>query len=253
LYNYIEMFSSEPNTNLVVTKAETNCDDDLVNNMADPLPQKSFTMLLVGRSGSGKSSLLYSLLGKGKKNGIHIGYFGVFENIIICSPSMESFKNDIFKDIADNKKHKIFDEDFVDFVDEFTETNAELGNNTLLVLDDVGSSLRSSAYVEKRFSSILQKRRQKRLSTILLVQKYKDVQPAVRSNITHSALFRSVNNMEEESIINELLHIPKELIKKFLNFVYDKKFNFLFIDLSLEKSALFRYFKNFDLISLNEK
>jgi energy-coupling factor transporter ATP-binding protein EcfA2 len=246
------MFSSEKNKHLTVDKAVSNCDDELVKNLADPLPNKHFSLLIVGHSGSGKSSLLYSLLKKGKNsNGIYTGYAGVFENILVCSPSMSSFNDDIFADLDESKKHTVFDESFINFVDDFTEVNAELGFNTLVVLDDVGSSLRTNIRMEKAFSSILQKRRQKRLSTIILVQKYKDVQTAVRSNISHCAIFRSVNTLEEESITNELVHLPKDVIKRFYQFVYDARYTFLFIDLSLSVSPLFRYFKNFDLISFN--
>ena len=39
-----------------------NCDNDLAKGMCKPLPNKSFAMVLSGKSGSGKTNLAISLL-----------------------------------------------------------------------------------------------------------------------------------------------------------------------------------------------
>ena len=60
-------------------------------------------------------------------------------------------------------------------------------------------------------------------------------------------MFRPTNNKELEALMG-LLPIPKNSFKDLIEFVFDKKYSFLFLDLSLKKSNTFRYFKNFDRI-----
>jgi hypothetical protein len=243
------MYKIIPNKFLKTDKVNMNCDKQLVDKMADPLPNYSFLMLIIGNSGSGKTNALYNLMKKGKnKQGVYSGYRGVFDNIIICSPSLSSAEDDIFKDLPDEKKFTDFDNYFLDFIDDFTLMQSQNDRTTLVILDDIGSSLRASQRLDKHFTSLLQNRRHRKLSCITIVQKYRDVGTGIRSNLTHVMLFRSVNKMESEAISNELINLPKDEIENFYDEVYDKKYNFLFIDMSLQVSPQFRYFKNYDQI-----
>ena len=60
-------------------------------------------------------------------------------------------------------------------------------------------------------------------------------------------MFRPTNNKELEALM-ELIPISKTDFKDLIDFVFDKKYRFLFLDLSLKKSNTYRYFKNFDRI-----
>ena len=73
------------------------------------------------------------------------------------------------------------------------------------------------------------------------------VPATIRANISHVVLFRPTNNKEIEAIY-ELFPITKNEMYQLIEFVFDKKYNFLFIDLSLKESSSFRFFKNFDKI-----
>ena len=64
------MYKVERNPNLKIGKVDMNVDNILAKGIPDPLPEKSFCMVLVGHSGSGKSNLMYSLLKEKKKKGV---------------------------------------------------------------------------------------------------------------------------------------------------------------------------------------
>jgi hypothetical protein len=246
------MYKVEKNPNLKIGKVDMNVDKILAKGIPDPLPEKSFCMVLVGASGSGKSNLMYSLLKEKKKKGIRKSYRKVFNHIIVCSPSMASAKDNIFEELDDYKKWDEFGIEFLNFVDEHTKFASEQDppETTLVLLDDVGSQLRRNQNIEKTLVSLLQNRRHRRLSCMMLVQQFKNLPTGIRSNCTHAAIFRPVNTKEAVAIHEELLApIPKKDLSDFFDFVYDKKYNFLFLDLSLQVSSQFRLFQNFDLIS----
>ena len=240
-------FEVVENDKLFVHKTEMTCDNDFCN-IPDPLPKKSHTMLFVGKSGSGKTSLMVSLLASRKKNNNLQSYKKQFNHVIICSPSLSTLKNNIFKDLSPAKKFTEFDEDLLDFVDDFTQETAELEETTLLILDDVGSQLRKKQSLEKLLVSLLQNRRHRYLSCWILVQKFRDLPTGVRNNSTHMALFRPVNSRETTAIHEELLPIKKDKLNDFMDFVFDKKYNFLFVDMSLQAASGFKFYKNFDEI-----
>ena len=98
------MYEIEKNPNLKIGKIDMNVDGILAKGIQDPLPETSFNMVLVGASDLGKTNLLYSLLKGGKKNGVRHGYRKLFNHFIVCSPSMDSPKNDIFERLDEEKK-----------------------------------------------------------------------------------------------------------------------------------------------------
>ena len=245
------MYEIEKNPNLKIGKVDMNVDGILAKGILNPLPSSSFNFVYIGASNSGKTNLLYSLLKGGKKNRVRHGYRKVFNHVIVCSPSMGSAKNDIFEGLDDEKKWEEFNMDFLNFVNDNTSIASENNETTLIVLDDVGSQLRKKQNIEKALVSMMQNRRHRMLSCMMIVQQYKNLPTGIRSNLTHAAIFRPVNSKEAIAIHEELLApIPKKELNDFFDFVYSEKFNFLFLDLSLQVSSQFRLFKNFDLIKL---
>jgi len=243
------MYSTQENgDDLVINSVETGVDGDLINNLHPTLINKNHIAVFVGKSKSGKSNLLVNLLSKGKnKNGFRQSYKKVFHDVIIVSPSLKSFKKNIFDDIDEEKQFEKLDRNTLDFIDTFTETNSELERNTLVVLDDVGSSLRSPIN-EREIGLQTQKHRHRRCSWWCVVQKYRDLPTSLRANMSAMYLFRPISLKELDAIYEELLPFNKKNLIEFINWVFDAKFNFLFIDMSLEKSNQPIYYKNFKKI-----
>ena len=64
------MYNIEKKNKLKVFKIEMKVDGILAKDIPDPIPDKSYNMVIVRWSGSGKTSLLNSLLKGNKSNGV---------------------------------------------------------------------------------------------------------------------------------------------------------------------------------------
>ena len=173
----------------------------------------------------------------------------MFENVVVCSPSIKSLKNNVFNTIDESKLFEEFNMEFINFVKELTDIESDEGNNTLIICDDVGAQLRRDAQVEKAFMSLAFNRRHRRLSIITSVQSYKNLPVPLRTSASHLVLFRPVNQKELISVWEEVLGpIERANLNKFIDWVFDKNHNFLFVDMSLLISSKFIFYKNWDKI-----
>jgi hypothetical protein len=243
-------FETIPNHALKIHNCKMKCDERIAEGIPAPLPSHSFCMCICGVPGSGKTVFINSLVGAKKRKGIPQGYKRVFHHVIICSPSRSSLVNDIYKDLDENKKHDQFDDDFLDFLTEFTDESSEEEETTLCILDDVASQLKRSQSIQRRLAYLIQNRRHRYLSFMISVQYYKNLPLPIRSALTHLVLFRPANKKELDHVSDELLPIPKSQVNDLISFIYDAKHNFMYVDMSLRDSSKYEFYKNFDLILL---
>ena len=257
--NHSLYIKEEENTLLKINPAKMSLDDRLDTDkdpLPDPLPNSSFAMALVGSSGSGKTSLMSSIVTSNVKNGVRQSYRKLFSKIILCSPTLASFKNDIWGKIPKSQKFETFSLDFLEQVEEIAGEAWKENRQTLVILDDIGATLKRDRKAETKLVSMLQNRRHIGLSVIMLIQKWRDLPTGVRANLTNVALFRPKNNLEKEAIFGELLPMSKNKWDYIYDYVYnvgEDKYSFLFIDMSLKQDSVYRYFKKFNRILLTEK
>lgn len=255
------MFKTIPNNKIEYSKVAMTCDKQLGTDIPDPLPNQSgFLMLVVGSSGSGKTSFVINMVSKKKrKNKGRQSLIHCFNKIIICSPSLKTLKEDVFKDLDDEQKYQDFDDCMNDIYDHMKESEVksnmenEEDQTNLLIIDDCATQLKQNRQRELKLVSLLQNRRHLGgggLSCILISQKYNMIPTGIRSNLSHLVLYRCKTLQEEETICNEVLPIERKLSRSLFEFVYDKKFQFLFVDMTLSKSNKLRFFKCFDQINI---
>ena len=91
------MYEVEENLDMKNKKVEMLVDLPMSQNMNPAIQSLSFCMLICGKSGSGKTNFLTNLLKTGVVNGQRKGLKKMFENIVVCSPSIASLKTNIFK------------------------------------------------------------------------------------------------------------------------------------------------------------
>jgi nucleoside-triphosphatase THEP1 len=249
----------EINKRLKIFNTANNLDKQLCDDLPDPLPCYSgFNFVISGASGSGKTTLLMSIMASRKKNGIRQSYRKLFDKILICSPTLgqgKSAKNDPFHDIPGDRKWKTFNNENMNEIYETLQSNREEEEHSVLILDDIGAQLRKSAGAEKQLVSLLQNRRHVFCSVFILVQRFRDLPPGIRNNMSHFVTFRPKNILEEESICSELLPFKKACWRQIMDYVFDNedKFSFLMVDMSLKQTNKYRYFNKFDPLEISEK
>lgn len=242
------MYEIEHNKDLEIKKVPMNVDNLLAEDLVSPLPEKSFCMLICGPPGSGKSNLAINLLTRGKKNSKRRGYKKVFNHVFVVSPSLASMQEDVFKNHPEEKMAEQFNAEWMDAFEEHLHYASEQGETTICLMDDVAAELKRSSDLQKRLARCVNNRRHKRLSLIIIAQYYIDIPKNIRSNCNYLALFRSVNKQQLEQVYQEVLPFEKQELIPFTSWVWDTRFSFLFVDMSLSKSGKFLYYKNFDLI-----
>ena len=97
----------------------------------------------IGKPGSGKTSLLISMLTGKKKDRV---FRKAFDHILLVVPksSRESMKGNIFKKNHEDKMHDTLNIDSISNIKIKLLTSTAEKENTLLILDDVGASLKDS-------------------------------------------------------------------------------------------------------------
>ena len=246
----------EIKSKLHVNNSKNNLDKILDPALSEELPNyNGFNFVISGSSGSGKTTLLYSLMKQGKRKGIRHGYKGLFDKIYIVSPTIgnDSIKNDPFKSLPEDQIYKELTLENLEEILEELESNRKDNKNSLLILDDVGSELKKSKAIEKKLISLIQNRRHLYTSIFILLQKFKDSPTGIRSNMSHFISFRPKNMNEQDAITNELFNLNKEETRKLMDYVFDSKHDFLYVDLSLHKSGNYIFHKNFNRLEIDKK
>ena len=108
-----------------ISKFDFSCDDEDCS-IPEPLPRKSFSMLIVGKPGMGKTNLLLNLITKQGK-----AFNKKFDRVFIFSPSLTTIKgDDPFELIPDEQKFK---EANLDNLENFLEQIEDTGEKVLLI------------------------------------------------------------------------------------------------------------------------
>ena len=219
-----------------------------------PLP-KRFSLYVVGSPASGKTTLWTSLLlshPTKSKTKTPRYYYRFFDNIEIISGSLQTLPLKKFGLPESQLHNKYTDELLEGLIDEIREDE---NYNSLIVIDDCIRDLTRSKILTK---TILNRRHctqnsskddNASLSLMITSQKFNMLPLSLRSNMSHVIVFKTTNTAELNAIKDELLaDLNKKQQDDLLNFVFDKAYNFLYIDVYAPRTS--RYYKNFDLIAI---
>lgn len=222
-----------------------NCDIELNKNLNNyeltKFLNKSQSTMIIGRPGSGKTSLLYALFKQEKPNLLK----DVFENIFIFQPKESSNSmtdkifhenlpdENIFYDLTENTLKDVFDRIKSD--NESDEYQGVL--NHCILIDDFTAHLRDNPTIKNLLKEVLMNRRHLHISIFFLVQSYKSVEPDIRKLIDNFFIYKT-SKQALEQIFNEVIELPSKYIYPISSLVFDKKFNFLFVN--VESKRLFK-------------
>lgn len=224
----------------------------------DPLPKKSFAMMICGSPGSGKTNLMMSLLmshptKKNKEKPIYLYKF--FDRIFLISPSMATLPKKFIDKLPEDQVYNEFNDDLItDIVDELYEGE---NYNNLLLLDDCIRDISRSRILSKVF---LNRRHCTHndskdgiggLSIMITNQKFSLCPLEFRNALSDVIIYRSCNRTEIDRIKDELLFdLSPEIQDKLLKFCWNEPYSFLYVKVNSPTKD--KYYKRFCKIVFNE-
>ena len=238
----------EENNEINISKYNFSCDDE-DNTIPDPLPKKSFSLLITGRPGSGKTNLLLNLITKRGKC-----FNRKFDKVYVISPSLATIKDDDpFELLPDDQK---FETASLDTMEKILASIKDSGQKVLLILDDVIAEVRGkgNAAVEHLIQKIFFNRRHLcgadgSCSIIATSQTYNKIDPKLRKSASHYIFYENRHKKEIESIFDEIILIPQKEFMDVFKYIFNKKFNFMYIDTTRGQDDML--FKNFNKLTID--
>ena len=233
-------------TNIHLSKFKFNC-DEVDPSVPKPLPQNlNHFLLIVGKPGSSKTTLLLNMICKRGKM-----YNKKYDRVYLFSPSLGSIDDCPFEDLPDNQKYEELSEEILEGV---LEEIRDSGEKVLFIMDDVVNDMKKEPRLEKLLCKVLMNRRHQcgaggSLSVWITTQVYNKVPAAVRKCASQLVLYETKNRMELDSLYNEVIvGINKSEWYQLCKYVWDKKFNFFFIDTT--KPFNHMYHRNFNELQI---
>jgi hypothetical protein len=224
-----------------------NVDDILGEHIKEPFPNKSFFWCVVGKAGSGKTSLVINALRAKKENRV---YRKVFDKIVLVMPknSRASLKDNPLDDLPSDQVFDSMGPDVISKIEEiredFDEQNKKKkrSRRQLLIMDDVTAYLKDNT---QTLVELATNRRHLKLSIILLVQYLRSIPRPVRLQVTHLTFFKPSNELELKTVYEEFINMDKHKFEELTRFIFNEPHDFIFIDKDYNK-----YFKNLQKINI---
>ena len=234
-----------------ISKFDFSC-DDIDDSIPKPLPQKGgFAMLVCGKPGSGKTTLILSLVCKANK-----AFNRKFDRVYLFSPSLITMNDDPFELIPPGQK---FDNVTLENLTNVLEDIRDSGEKVLLILDDVIADIRGKGKgeIENLLQKIFFNRRHLAgaggsVSIIATSQTYNKICPKLRKTASQLVFYKNLHKKETESIFEELILVPRKEYTDVLRYIFKKKHDFLYIDTTAEPDKMIhRNFTQLEITSPN--
>ena len=227
---------------------EFNCDCGLAEHLTkyDMLKHlNAYTFdIYCGKPASGKTSLMVSFLsGKGDKQ----VYRKVFNNVVVIMPStsIQSMKKNIFKKHDPSKMYEELNLETIQNIYSNLENASSEKENTLLIMDDIGASLKNNE-IQKIFRKIIYNRRHLKVKVVILVQSFLSLPKEIRKLLNNIFLFKP-SKVEFENLFDELFETNKDLAIDIMNIGYEKPHDYLMLNVDTQ-----RIYKGFDEIIITK-
>ena len=232
---------------IVISATKFSC-DDIDDSIPKPLPQKGgFAILIVGRPGFGKTSLINTLVCKSGKN-----FNRKFDRVFIWSPSMITMEGDPYEMIPDDQK---FEEATLENIQGALDEIKDSGDKVLWIMDDVIADVRGKGKgeIENLLQKVFFNRRHLAgyggsVSIIATSQSYVKIDPKLRKTASALIQYKPIKK-EIENIYDDLITIPKKEFMDVLRYIYKKKHDFMFIDTQLPEER--QIHKNFNQLIIS--
>ena len=200
---------------------------------------------IIGKPGSGKTSLLVSFLTGKKENRV---FRKVFNNVIAVMPtsSRESMKDNIFKKHPEDKLYEELNNSTINEIYNKLKIASAEKETTLLILDDVGASLKNTD-IQVTLKKIIFNRRHLKVHIIILLQSFMSCVKEIRKLIENIIMFKP-SKTEFENLFEELFETHKHLALDIMKAAYKDPHDWLLLNTNTQ-----RLFIGFDELIVNQK
>ena len=223
-----------------------NCDDIIAEKLTKyPMIKEAFSTtsfnVLVGRMGSGKTSLLTSLVKKVFKK--------CFETIYVFMPSNSraSIENDIYgKHLPEDQLFDTLTLDNITEVYNSIQENASEGYNSLIIIDDFQVALKDPEIL-KVLQKIITKMRHLRTTIFLLQQNFQALAKPLRELVSNLIIF-NLGKSQLEKVFDEVIQLHKDKYQQIIDIAFKDPHDWILINLHKSRSI----YRNFDKLIVNE-
>jgi len=245
----IRITETEPDKKIVLSKFNFTCDEK-DDSIPLPLPQMlNFFMLICGRPGSGKTSLILNLVAKRGKL-----YNKKFDKIYVFSPSLMTMSKNPFADLPEEQTFTSLElGDLENVLQEIKDS----GEKILFIMDDVVNDMKK-VEIQTTISRMLMNRRHLAgaggsCSFIITTQVYNKIPAPIRKTASHIIIYHTKNKKELDTIYDELIIVPIKDFYEILKYCFDKKHHFVYIDVDKPYDKMFhKCFNQLQFTSTNE-
>jgi KaiC/GvpD/RAD55 family RecA-like ATPase len=211
------------------------CDYPLTDHLKE-YPQFSHlnftnTTAILGRPGSGKTSMLISMLSQKGKDRIYNKVFD-FVYVIMPTQSRNSLKKNIFEK---HEPSRLFDELTLENLQNIFNAIKENSLNkkkSLVIYDDCTASLKNND-IQLLLKEMSFNRRHLKLVQMFLIQSWISVPLFVRKLFSNLVIFKP-NKIEWEKVVEETIEQEKDVALALLN-LYENAHDYLFINVPSQK------------------
>jgi energy-coupling factor transporter ATP-binding protein EcfA2 len=232
------MIRIKVNEKPVLKACEMNCDKPLHSKLEKyeltKFLNKHSSNIMIGRPGSGKSSILNSFFSSILKKVYH----KVF--LFIPNNSRASVKDSPFENILEEQQFGELTLENLENVMSIIKSSDKSKNN-IIIFDDMTSHLKNPE-VLKQLRELMMNKRHLRTSIVFLVQSFKSVDKTMRKLFDNFFIFK-VSKEELMTIGDEIIEINKDVLMQISKMVYTEPYKYLFYNSSSE-----RLFDGFDEI-----
>lgn len=199
---------------------------------------------IIGRPGSGKTSTLISWLnGSGAKK----VFRKVFDHVLLVMPSCsrESIKTSPFKKHDPAKCYEELTLETADAIHQKLLATSEEKETTLLVLDDIGASLKNKE-IQRILRMILFNRRHLKVHVLVLLQSYISMPKEIRKLLDNVVMFKP-SKVEFENLFAELFETKRDDALALMSMAYTDPHDSLFLNVPSQ-----RIFSDYDEIVMSD-
>tara|TARA_R110000787_G_scaffold268750_1_gene375325 strand:+ start:513 stop:1073 length:561 start_codon:yes stop_codon:yes gene_type:complete len=176
-----------------------------------------------------------------------------FDKVFVFSPSLMTMKDEPFGELPEEQVHTDLTlENFQTALDSIADT----GEKILFILDDVVNDMKKTMAIQTLLSKALMNRRHLTgaggsTSFIITTQVYNKIPAPIRKTASHIILYHTRNKKEIETIYDELIVLPKSDFYEILKYCFDKRHNFIYIDINKSYDKMFH--KCFNQLEFNSQ